>query len=869
MRRETAKKIIKQVQTGRVPGASLPQVPAIKTEVPVSVTIIAKDCADSLKYTLESLRRTFLTPIDEVLVVDTGSAADKWVEMTKLAKEYGARLVHRPELRKNLRPFVRQWLPELERRFEETDLVEGCILDFAEARTVAFEEAKNDIQFWIDADDILEETGPFRLRRTVEQVLGKSRQVDAIFMDYAYWIDPSDGSVTSILKRERVFDRKKVQWVGRCHETAIPKPGVEFIPGYFHDLGARITHRKTVPDGKTVSAADIRNYIIIRREIEEDKAAGRTPDPRSIFYLGNAARGVRHVSEALELYKQFIPLSGSPEDRYAACYYIASIYLESEIGRPYDAIDWLQKCVKIKPSDPRSYFGLQRAYHQLQQWDASNFWFEVGRKLPEPVQTTHNYDPRHIHALPFQVRAMTAIRQERKEDLIQAMNDLVARSPNHAETKSLSEYASNWLAGEQLVESVQRVLANCHPAPEDAIEKGRELTSKLTDFPEKIENLFLGRVEPPPFNADRPQLDIFCGKAVEAWGPKSGIKGIGGSEKAVIQMAPRLQKRGYQVNVYCNVPRDQRGIDAETGVNWQHFGSYDFKRKRDTVIYWRGVALLESKFKYRRRILWCHDVQRHSDWTPVRAALADQVWVLTDFHKSTLGEKALGWLGDKVRVTRNGIDAARLREVRDAAAGKRDPFKVIYASSPDRGVLTSMKIFERARVLEPRLKLHVFYGFNKLFIENLAKVEYGHVPDLGRDAHLGEYWSEVLATADRLEIPWHGRVGWDELAAHMATAGVWLYPTRFPEISCMSFMEQAALGCVPVHSGLYALKETSEGRGLIVTPDDLDGAAKAVVQATKATETERAEISEWALSTYDYERLADEWCLLLKEGGEE
>lgn len=875
MRRAKARDIVKAVQSGNVP--ALPTVPKPLTSVPVSVTIIAKDCAQSLARTLESLRRTFLTPIDEVLVVDTGSQADGALEMAQLCKEYGARLSMHPELRHNMRPYVKQWLPELEKRYEETDLVKGCILDFAGAREICMLEAKNDIQFWLDSDDILDERAPFQLRRAIEQFMGKNRQIDAIFMDYIYWLDPSDGSVTSILKRERVIDRKKTYWIGRCHETALPREGVEFVPGYFNDLGARITHLKDPPDGTKVSAADIRNYIIIKKEVEEDKAAGKTPDPRSIFYLANAARGCHKPAEALELYKAFIPTSGSLEDRYAAAYYIACIYLESEIGRPYDSLDWLQKCVRIKPSDPRSYFGLQRAYHQLQQWDASNFWFEVGRKLPEPVQTLHNYDPRHIHALPFQIRAMTAIKQERKEELMTAMNELVARSPNHAETKILEQYAANWLAGEHLCDSVQRVLANTHPEPDEVIARGREICAKIADLPEKLEDRFLAKIEPPPFNPERKQLDIWCGKAIEPWGPKSGIKGIGGSEKAVIQMAPRLQARGYQVNVYANVPRDQRGVDPVTGVNWQHFGSFDFDRTRDTAIFWRGVPMLESKFKYRRRILWAHDVQRPQEWTPVRCALADQVWVLTNFHKSTLGEKAIKMLGDKIKVTRNGIDSARLREVLEAAKGKRDPFKIIYASSPDRGVLTAMKIFERAKQIEPRLKLHVFYGFNKLWIENMAKQEYAHIPDAGRDVHLGEYWSEVLATADRLEIPWHGRVGWDELAAHMATAGVWLYPTRFPEISCMSAMEATALGCVPVHSNKYALAETlgiGEGAasGFYGDPDNIDVMVQALLNAVKIDETNphyRAHISKRSLETFDYEKLADEWMELLKEGDDE
>lgn len=850
-------------KVARVAGAQSASAPSLAPGlVPVSVTMIVKDCAETLAKTLESLKRAFLLPGDEVLLVDTGSQDGG--ATARVASTSGVRLISRPDLRCNLRPYIKDWLPELEQRFEGTDLVQGCILDFAQARQIAMAEAKHDIQFWIDSDDILEQVEPYRLRNTIDRFFDpKNRQVDSIFMDYIYWTDESDGSVTSILKRERVVDRTKYRWVGRCHETAIEQPGVPVRPAYFPDLGARIKHLKTPPDGTQVSPADIRNYIVIRREIEEAKAAGKSADPRSIFYLANAARGVRHAAEAIDLYKDFIPKSGSKEDRWAAAYYIATIYLDQHINRPYDALDWLQLCSRLKPEDPRSYFGLQRAYHQLQQYEASNFWFETGKTLPEPKQTLHNYDPRHINALPFQVRAMTAIKQESKKDLMAAMDALLERSPNHIDTKQLSDYAANWLAGEELVAAVQRVLANTGAKGEDAVRTGRELTAKLTDIPDKLEDLFLARQE-PALHTDRKELDIFCGKAIEAWGPKSGIRGIGGSEKAVIQMAPRLQARGYQVNVYANVPRDQRGVDPATGVNWQHFGAYDFTRPRDTVIYWRGPALLENKMNYRRRILWCHDVQNAANWTAPRIALADQVWVLTEFHASTLGS-AREALGAKLKITRNGIDSTRLREVLEIAKGKRDPFKIVYASSPDRGVLTAMKIFEAAKKIEPRLRLHVFYGFNKMFVENMARYEYSNIPDLGRDGHMGEYWSECLKLADRLEIPWHGRVGWDQLAAEMATAGIWLYPTRFPEISCMSAQEAMALGCVPVHSNLYALAETVNGRGHVISPDKIEEAAASVVRATEASDQERDALSTWALETYDYEKLADEWIELLKE----
>lgn len=838
--------------------------------VPVSVTIIAKDCAESLTRTLHSLRRSFLTTIDEVVVVDTGSQDGG--ATIKAARDLGCTVVDRRDLRQNMRPYVKQWLPELERRMEETGLDSGCILDFAEARQAAMDAAQHDIQFWIDSDDVLEEAAQYSLRRVIDRYFRPdNRTVDAIFMDYYYWLDPSDGSCTSILKRERVVDRKMYYWAGRCHETAIQRDGVQPRPAYFPDLGARIRHCREVPDGTSISGADIRNYVIIRKAIEDARLANKPVDPRDVFYLGNAARGVHRAAEAIDLYKEFLPQSGSRDDRYAACYYIATIYLDQRVQRPYDALEWCFKCVKIKPEDPRGYFALQRAYHQLQQFDVSNHWYEVGRKLPEPTESLHNYDPRHIHVLPHQVRALTAIKQERKEELIKAMDDLVAASPNHEETKQLSEYAANWLAGAHLEESLKRVLANTHKTGQEAIDEGRRITQNLSDLPDKVEEHFLAHVEPPPRIEVpvRQRLDIFCGKAVEGWGPRSGDRGIGGSEKAVIQMAPRLAARGLQVNVYANVPKDQRGVDVQTGVNWRHYGEYDFARERDTCIFWRGVEMLENKMAYRRRIVWLHDVQNPAKWTDLRCALADEVWALTEFHATTLGPAVREKLGGKLWITRNGIDAPLFRAVLEETrrAGARNPKKIIYASSPDRGVKTAMEIYELAKREDPGLDMHVLYGFNKLFIENMAKVEYCGVPDLGRDSHLGDYWKETLELADRLEVKWHGRVGWAQVAAEMCTSGIWLYPTRFAEISCMGAMEAAAGGCVLVHSGRHALAETLRGLGVVVDPDNKPEAARKVVEAAQVAADAPARLAqhEEACRRFDYDLLADEWADRLKK----
>jgi glycosyltransferase involved in cell wall biosynthesis len=830
---------------------------------PVSVVMIVKDCADGLARCLQSLREKFVLPCDEILVVDTGSQ-DGGATIA-VARKYLAKVIERPELRVNIKPFVEKWMPEHLSRYAKTGLCEGTILDFAAARQIATDAAAHDIQFWIDSDDTLEETNPGRLRLAINRFFEEGKeQIDQIFMDYHY-AHSEDGQISSILKRERVFNRKLSFWKGRCHETAIPNEGVNLKSAYFQDLGSNIKHHKTPDDRGEVNPSDIRNYVILRKEIEETEPR---PDPRTLFYLANSARGIGHDAEAIELYKRFIPISGNRDDVYAAHYYIATTFAGPRARRPVDALDWYFKCLQIKPEDPRGYFGIQRSYFQLGKWNESNHWYHCGSRLPEPVNQLHNYDPRHIKVLPLQVLAACAKEQNDREGAIDAMNRLIAIAPEHPETKALQQFLGNWIAGVGIEESVIRIIQNAaHGVTLDqevATKLGRQVTSLLPAIPESLEKRGFGKAEP---SDERPipkrDIAIFCGYAPEEWGPRSGETGIGGSEKAVVMMAPRLQKLGFRVTVFANVPVDQRGIDVETGVRWEHFGSLEMKRPRDIAIFWRSPEMLEMPIPANMRILWCHDVQCEGRWTRARAALADQVWVLSNFHASTLPSWVRAELGSRLIVTRNGIDRGLFKEALSLAKGKRNPRKIIYASSPDRGVMSAIRIFQAANI--PGATLHIFYGFTKMYLDNAARYEYAHVPDLGQDTNLYRYMQGVhqaIDADDRIVMP--GRVGWKQLAAEMVTAGVWLYPTRFPEISCMSAMEAQAAGLVPVCTDYGALAETVLDKSFKITPE-IDSSI-VLFNATQrpAEDPERTILSDVALRAFDYDTLATEWAELFK-----
>jgi glycosyltransferase involved in cell wall biosynthesis len=822
---------------------------ALTRKVPVSVNMIVKNCAKQLGECLSSLQNGFLCQDDEIIVVDTGSTDDT----IQVAKAFGAKVIARPDLRKDVGALVKEWLPEqYELWGQEGQFDQGCVLDFAEARQVALDASKHDAIFWIDSDDIWEEHQPGSFRSVVDQYWG---QRDSFFLNYVYSFDKEDGRVTTMLKRERVVDKRKYYWKGKCHETLIPKDGVATLgPCFFPNLASAIIHKHARGDHRY---SDIRNYCIIRSEIEADLAAGRTPDTRSLFYMGNACRGLELHDEALNMYSKVRAASGSRDDVYSCAYYKGLIYLNPNVRRGLDAYDMAFDCIRIKPEDPRGYFLVARACTVLERYEESLHWFGVGRTLPEPTETLHSYDPEHIHSLPL-IAAAHAAKELDREDLVDKyVGELVSKRADHPEVQRCQEIVKQWKAGKRLTEAVGSVAHNlAEGTQKEKMDQLTELVSKLNAVPPDLEKQGIGKREPvderPKGN---PDVAFFCGHTAEPWGPENMKTGIGGSEKMVLCMAPRLQKRGARVTVYCNVPPEQRGLHKETGVIWRHWSEFDMKRERDAMILWRGVAMVEMPCPAKKRIVWCHDVQSPAAWTNKRIALLDEAWLLSEFHKSTLGKEVIEKLGDKIRLTRNGLD----RSLFEGPAPERKKNRVIYCSSPDRGVLTSIKAFQKAFKDDKAAELHICYGFSPHYYKWALASQYAHVPDVNRDVDLWDYVRSVMRACDNDQrITYHGRISWSDLANLMRSSGVWLYPTRFHEISCMAAMEAQAAGMTIVSVDNFALSETLDW-DQPGTYDSVIETAGECLAGVYDLDFDREAKAKWACDKFDFEPLADDW----------
>lgn len=818
-------------------------------KIPTSVTIIAKDCAESLRACLESLVANYLRDDDEIIVLDTGSS-DNTVEV---AREFGATVLERPDLTQNeSRELCAKWLPDhIEALDAHPQLKNGFLLDFAGAREIVTRAAKHDVIFWIDADDVLEEDQPGALREAVDRVFPAYK---GLFLDYHYDHTKDDGTLATILKRERIVDRRQFRWVGKCHEVLIPHENDDNST-FFTDLRSRIVHQPA--HRKDHIIGDIRNYTIIRKEITEAQEV----DPRSIYYLGNAAWGLKRWKEAHGLYKRFMTQTGSRDDMYNAAYHIANSYLHDSVRRPTTAQQWFFQCIRYKPEDPRGYFGLARCAYLLERFAESLHWFKIGSQLPPPSLNTHAFNPHDLNTEPLKVAVLAAKNLGERDLALGFLEDLARARPRDPEVADLVKFIQRWVAGEKLTEAVESVAVNSKsvkdPENQRSVVNGiRAVATQLREVPEKLEKLGLGAIEVNPCCP----VAFFCGGTVEAWGPQSVEAGIGGSEKMTIYLSRLLTKLGKPCVVYANVPQEQRGMDAD-GVLWRHFSEFDPTIQRDTVIFWRSPQNAMLQAPIRRRVLWCHDVQRPRDYTDAVIEVLDQVVVLTEFHANTLGPaRAKLETAGKLVISRNGIDPEIYQPI---AEGARDPLKCIFASSPERGVLTAIRQFQAIRELRPEATLDIFYGFTPTAIKRFAGYEYGYVPDQKCARHFYDYMEEVLTTIDNTPgVRLLNRVGFSKIAEAQKTAGIWLYPTTFDEISCMAAMEAQAAGCLVVATKHSALAETIDPKhpSIIVPTDRLFVDPQLIIDKSLALREEtRRYHAERAIRRFSVEPLAKEW----------
>lgn len=762
--------------------------------VKLSVAMLVKNSGKSLPTVLKSISRI----ADEIVVLDTGSDDNT----REVAESFGAKVF---EYSRKTPPGV--WID-----------------DFGHARQESFDHCTNELVFWIDSDDEL--LGAEQLKEMCKEFDEDSR-LGCIALLYHYAFD-SHGNPITTHWRERIVRKSWFKWAARVHENLVQVR--ESYSKKFHE--AVVIHKKSAEDH---AKANDRNIAILLKALEDE---GKTPDPRTLFGMAQALRGAQKYEESNGFYKHYLELSGWDEEKYVARCSVVSNYLQlKDLASAYDET-W--ETIKAMPDRSEAYFYLARIAFLRNQWAEVIRWSEEGfRKGHKEGMTIWNPRDYDLNPLYFLTAAFFHTAQYQK--CLAAVDKILELTPNDQQYVEMRKACQEYIRELELIRSMKYVerwlkdkgedeklpiLAHCQP-------KGFRLPSL---------EVYKGR---GPEVAKR--ISIYCPASVEFWSPASEVSGIGGSEEAVINMARGLRDNGWNVTVYnlCTT-EDDRDWD---GVRYTDFTTCMKQDKPDVFIYWRNPGSVENGFQGHQTHIWLHDLQKSEYWFGDRLKRIDKAMVLSEYHRHNVAFIP----DDKIWITRNGINPEHFDQLVD-----RNPNKLIYTSSPDRGLEILMQIWEELRRRHPEVELDVFYGWNKTFDALYAG-----------NKGMQQWKSLMMKSLERPGINYKGRVGHKEIATAMMGSNLFTYPSGFCEISCISAMKAQAAGSIPVVTKLAALNETVQhGWKLESDVFEIDIHKKQdeylnlldhALKQNLENERIRKEMVPWALKKFSWATVSKEW----------
>ena len=267
------------------------------------------------------------------------------------------------------------------------------------------------------------------------------------------------------------------------------------------------------------------------------------------------------------------------------------------------------------------------------------------------------------------------------------------------------------------------------------------------------------------------RIAIWTGPAWETWDIDSyKTTGIGGSETCAARLAQTAAAEGHSVTMYgAHEFKEQYGVQL---MPWDWFRPEE--EYFDLFIASRTLNCIDQRLKAKKVLVWIHDIWLMSgkEISEYHRSRVDKFVCLSPWHTDFVSNHHQ-LPKDKITIIPNGINV-ELFETPNLDTKKYG--KLIYSSSPDRGLdnLIYMLIFAKDRV--PELHLDVYYGFHNY--ESAVKSR-NNTEEVRKFNEL----KEIIERHSNF-VNMHGRVSQIELAKKWAEAYAWVQPTVFTETFC-------------------------------------------------------------------------------------
>lgn len=697
------------------------------------------------------------------------------------------------------------------------------VYDFAKARNYNFSQATGDWVVWMDADDILQ--GAQHLRDVIEQA--DKENVTGLFFDYLYDFDEYGECVVKHKKMQVIKNEGIFEWKGELHEEFVNK---------------RTFKAAFVPEVQRIhtGVSERNNQRLVRNEEIAKLAWEKDTDARNLWNYCGALLGAGKFKEAIPYYLEFIETTGSEEEQYLAWLRLSGAY--RELNKTAHAIEAALEALRLRPYKPDAYFTLgQLNYEDKKYQHAKEFILDGLRKVETSPHEEESivWNPRDYDYNPLMLLSRIYYALGRPNDSLHILKRLKKMFPKYTHLDGIIKEF------EVIVKELEKV--------DEVVQKIQKITDK-----EKIKKLIDSLPVPLQSHpkiciirnnyfvkkeSSGKDLVIYCGETAEPWNPE---KHVGGSEEAVINLSKRLADKGWNVTVYANT--GYHISKKWDGVNWSPYWLMNYKDKQDIFITWRHPLIYDYEVNSTKKYVWLHDVISANEFTEKRLDRITKVMVLSKWHRELFQNVP----DDKVMLTSNGINIDEF-----TSGSVRDPYRLICTSAQDRGWETLIHLFKKVKTFVPKAKLDLYYGWN--VFDNMYK----------NDPEKMKWKSELEHLIFKTDgVTDHGRLSYDDIAKEYLKSSIWVYPTEFTEISCITGMKAQAAGCIPVTTTVAALNETVQyGTKLpysdIYTNEEAQNKwVKEVVDLLKDREKQekiRQKMIPWAQSKFSWDAVANQW----------
>ena len=716
--------------------------------------------------------------------------------------------------------------PELEKvceRYKAKVSYFKWIKDFAAARNFNFSQSKSEYIFWCDADDVIE--GADQIKPTIKKMIDEG--VDIGIMDYLYDFDEFDNCIVKHRKGRIVKNDGCVKWVGELHEDLIEQRQViaYFVPDVI------ILHRS---NDERYNEAKQRNLDIALN------ALSKNDDPRNYWNVANAYLGAFKYRDAIDYFLKFVEKSGSEIEKFTAYHRMSAAY--GTLGEYEKAKEMAFKCIDICPHFPDGYLILGELYSKMRLYLKAKEMLVTGLSKEVPEEEYVVWNPRDYDFNPLRILADVYFYINKPAEAKLCLENCLKICPKNKDLKERIKILDTEI---EKLKEVDVIIEKVKGKEKEEIKK------ILDDAPQELKSHpKLVSIRNQHFIKEKSSgkdLAIFCFFTEEEFNPDIVMKkGRGGSEEAVVHMSKRLADLGWNVEVFANCGHQEKKYGK---VLWKPFWSYNYRDKYDRFIAWRHPTAYNLNINADKKYLWMHDVLSEAEFTPERLNRIDKIFALSEFQRNLFPNIP----DDKFFITSNGIEQ-NFPEI------ERDPKRLLYASSYDRGLKCLLEMFPKIKKEVPEAELHIFYGWS------VWDAVHKNDPEKIKEK------KHIMKLMEQDGVYEHGRIPQEEIIKEYGKANLWVYPTEFPEISCINAMKAQAMGCVPVTTNFAALNETVRfglkiDSSTIYTDRNaqtefIDGVIKML--KNPPTEQDREPMKKWAREKFNWDTVAKKWNELMK-----